>query len=58
MQGIPRELNFSETTFVFPPEDEGTDFRVRIFGRSREMDFGGHPTIGTAYVGEGTIVLD
>ena len=50
MQLIAREMNFSETTFVFPPEQEGTEFRVRIFGRSREMDFAGHPTIGTAYV--------
>lgn len=49
MQLIAREMNFSETTFVFPPETEGTDFRVRIFGRTREMDFAGHPTIGTAY---------
>ncbi len=49
MQLITREMNFSETTFVFPPEEEGTDFRVRIFGRTREMDFAGHPTIGTAY---------
>jgi trans-2,3-dihydro-3-hydroxyanthranilate isomerase len=50
MQLIAREMNFSETTFVFPPEQEGTEFRVRIFSRSREMDFAGHPTIGTAYV--------
>lgn len=50
MQSIAREMNFSETTFVFPPEQEGTDFRVRIFGRTREMDFAGHPTVGTAYV--------
>lgn len=49
MQLIAREMNFSETTFVFAGEEEGTDFRVRIFGRNREMDFAGHPTIGTAY---------
>ena len=49
MQLIAREMNFSETTFVVPAEEEGTDFRVRIFGRNREMDFAGHPTIGTAY---------
>jgi len=50
MQLIAREMNFSETTFVFPADEEETDFRVRIFGRTREMDFAGHPTIGTAYV--------
>lgn len=50
MQLITREMNFSESTFVFAPEQEGTDFRVRIFGRTREMDFAGHPTIGTVEV--------
>jgi trans-2,3-dihydro-3-hydroxyanthranilate isomerase len=50
MQDITREMNFSESTFVFAPEQEGTDFRVRIFGRTREMDFAGHPTIGTVEV--------
>lgn len=44
MQRIARELNLSETVFVFPP------VRLRIFTPQREMDFAGHPTIGTAYV--------
>ena len=36
MQAIAREMAFSETTFVFPPDAPGTDYRVRIFtpGRS------------------------
>src|SRR3990172_3256390 len=49
MQLIAREMNFSESTFVFPPEASGTDFRVRIFTPSAELDFAGHPTIGTAF---------
>lgn len=49
MQLVAREMAFSETTFVFPPETDGTDFRVRIFSPEREMAFAGHPTIGTAY---------
>jgi trans-2,3-dihydro-3-hydroxyanthranilate isomerase len=49
MQLIAREMAFSETTFVFPPEASGTDFRVRIFTPQRELDFAGHPTIGTAF---------
>ena len=49
MQKIAREMAFSETTFVFPAETEGTDFRLRIFGPNREMPFAGHPTIGTAF---------
>ncbi len=49
MQAMTREINFSETTFVVPAETEDTDVRVRIFGRNREMQFAGHPTIGTAF---------
>jgi trans-2,3-dihydro-3-hydroxyanthranilate isomerase len=49
MQALTRESNLSECTFVFPPEAAGTDHRVRIFGRTAEMPFAGHPTIGTAF---------
>ena len=49
MQRIARELNLSETTFVFPPEANG-DFRVRIFTPVNELPFAGHPTLGTAVV--------
>ncbi len=31
MQTITREMNFSECTFIFPPEAPGTDVRMRIF---------------------------
>lgn len=49
MQAMTRETNYSECTFVFPPEQAGTNHRVRIFGRTAEMPFAGHPTIGTAF---------
>ena len=49
MQQIAREFNFSETTFVLPPQ-EGHDRRVRIFTPPREVPFAGHPNIGTAFV--------
>lgn len=49
MQAITRESNYSENTFVFPPEQGGTDYRVRIFTRTTETPFAGHPTIGTAF---------
>jgi trans-2,3-dihydro-3-hydroxyanthranilate isomerase len=49
MQAIAREMNFSESTFVFPPEEEGTDVRVRIFTPIAELPIAGHPTIGTAF---------
>jgi trans-2,3-dihydro-3-hydroxyanthranilate isomerase len=48
MRSIARELNLSETTFVTPPEIEGTTHRVRIFTATRELPFAGHPTVGTA----------
>src|SRR5262245_7830634 len=49
MQTIAKEMNFSETTFVLPPEAEGTSFRVRIFTPHEELPMAGHPTIGTAF---------
>ena len=48
LQRIAREFNFSETTFVFPPEDSEHDARVRICTPMQEIPFAGHPTIGTA----------
>ncbi|MGE0823106.1 MAG: PhzF family phenazine biosynthesis protein [Candidatus Binatia bacterium] len=50
MQQIAREINFSETTFVLSdrPRDGGYD--VRIFTPAAEIDFAGHPTLGTAFV--------
>jgi trans-2,3-dihydro-3-hydroxyanthranilate isomerase len=49
MLTLTRESNLSENTFVFPPEQAGTDYRVRIFTRAAETPFAGHPTIGTAF---------
>jgi len=49
MQAIANEMNFSETTFVLPPEQRGTDFRLRIFTPSTELPMAGHPTIGSAF---------
>jgi trans-2,3-dihydro-3-hydroxyanthranilate isomerase len=49
MQTMTRESNLSECTFVFPPEAAGTEHRVRIFTRTSETPFAGHPTIGTAF---------
>jgi trans-2,3-dihydro-3-hydroxyanthranilate isomerase len=49
MQRIALEMAFSETTFVFPPEESGTDYRVRIFTPRAEIPMAGHPTIGTTF---------
>lgn len=50
MQPIAREFNFSETTFVLPPTDPANTRRVRIFTPNGELQFAGHPTVGTAFV--------
>ena len=49
MQQIAREFNFSESSFVFPPENGNTS-KVRIFTPDVEVPFAGHPNIGTAFV--------
>jgi trans-2,3-dihydro-3-hydroxyanthranilate isomerase len=50
MQRIASEMNFSETTFVLPPDDASHAAKVRIFTPVGELPFAGHPTIGTAWV--------
>ncbi len=51
MQALAREMNLSETTFIFP-RDAATEARdgkkVRIFTVEEELPFAGHPTLGTA----------
>ena len=48
MQKIAREFNFGETTFVLPKKDPASTCRVRIFSPRAELDFAGHPSVGTA----------
>ena len=50
MLAIAREFNYSESTFVFPPDDPEHTRRVRIFTPGGEVPFAGHPTVGTAFV--------
>src|SRR3954471_15232053 len=50
MQALAAEFNYSETTFVLPPSDPANTARVRIFNRTAEMPFAGHPNVGTGYV--------
>src|SRR5579864_9781685 len=53
MQALAREMNLSESTFVFR-RDSATErqrgIRVRIFTVNEELPFAGHPTLGTAMV--------
>ena len=48
MKTIAREFNFAETTFVLPKNDSANTYRVRIFTPRMELDFAGHPSVGTA----------
>jgi trans-2,3-dihydro-3-hydroxyanthranilate isomerase len=50
MQSIASEFNYSETTFVLPPQDSTHDAQVRIFTVNYEISFAGHPNVGTAFV--------
>ncbi len=47
MQRIAREMNLSETAYVFP--GERTDFRVRYFTPYSEIPMAGHPTVATVH---------
>ncbi len=60
MQGITREMNFSETTFVLPSFStvEKCVRKVRIFTPGREISFAGHPTLGTAFVLKNKEIID
>ncbi len=50
MWAITREFNYSESTFVLPPNDPANTRHVRIFTPGGEVPFAGHPTVGTAHV--------
>ena len=50
MQAIALEFNYSETTFVLPPQDPAHTAQVRIFTPRAEVPFAGHPNVGTAFL--------
>ena len=50
LQQIAREMNLSETVFVFPPTDPAAVVRLRIFTPTQEIPFAGHPVVGTFFV--------
>src|SRR3954451_1964407 len=49
MQKLAKEMNFSETVLVLPPESGG-HARIRIFTPAVELPFAGHPVLGSAFV--------
>lgn len=65
LQAIARELNFSETVFVYPPRDPDATARLRIFTPEAEVPFAGHPIVGSTFAldheqpgGEGDVVFE
>lgn len=50
MQLVARELNLTETVFVFHPNKESSTRVMRIFSPTHEINFAGHPIIATAFV--------
>ena len=48
LQPLAKEMGFSETVFVLPPE-AGGHARIRIFTPNTELPFAGHPVLGTAF---------
>jgi trans-2,3-dihydro-3-hydroxyanthranilate isomerase len=58
MATIAREFNFSETIFIFPPDDPSHTRKVRIFTPGSELPFAGHPTVGVAHVMAATGIIE
>jgi len=50
MQSIANEMHFSETTFILSGKKSDGGYDVRIFTPEKELQFAGHPALGTAYV--------
>lgn len=49
MQAIARWTKLPETTFVLPPVDPESSYRLRMFAPQKEVPFAGHPSVGTAH---------
>ena len=50
MQKIAREINFAESTFITKLDTENNKAEIKIFTPEHEMQFAGHPIIGTSWV--------
>ncbi|MBD3180236.1 MAG: PhzF family phenazine biosynthesis isomerase [Candidatus Latescibacteria bacterium] len=50
MQLLAREMNFSESVFLFPSSHRDVDKKLRIFTPAEEIPFAGHPVLGASYV--------
>ena len=50
MQSIASEIGYSETAFIFSPQNPYNSAMVRIFTPVSELPFAGHPNIGVAFL--------
>lgn len=50
MQSLATWLNLVETTFILPPDEAQASYRVRMFTPYKEIQYAGHPSVGTAFV--------
>lgn len=58
MLNITQEMNYSESTFIEQEDPDNRIYTVRIFTKVMETPFAGHPTLGTAYVIQQTILRE
>jgi trans-2,3-dihydro-3-hydroxyanthranilate isomerase len=58
MQRIAKEMNYSETSFILSDEKQNGGYDVRIFTPEIEVNFAGHPTLGTAFVIQHEIIKE
>lgn len=49
MQLIAREMNQTETVFLFSSSNPKEPWRIKIYNANKELDFGGHPIIAASY---------
>jgi trans-2,3-dihydro-3-hydroxyanthranilate isomerase len=49
LQPMARELNFSETAYLYPPSKAESVGRLRIFTPDAEIPFAGHPVVGSVF---------
>ncbi len=50
MKKIANELNLSETAFLLPTSNADANYKIRYFTPTKEVDFCGHATLGTAWL--------
>lgn len=50
MQAIAREMNVSETAFIFPARADSSDMTVRFFTPTTEVPICGHATVSAHWV--------